>query len=444
MAQPPRRRGTPDSATVRVPARTRHRDAPGDRGGLSLQAPGAPSRHAPHGPCVYARPARRRRVLARPAAPFRALSLAGTERRAGLVLVVALVLLTSLFAVLPAASAHQPAAAAPVTNPGIADLRAPLTEDVTAPAAGAAGPELAEPAAPASGPYTADGTLLTALSAAPAPSPLQVRLYAVVRGDTLTGIAARFGLSMMSIWWSNHLASKDQLRVGQVLVIPPVEGVVYTAAAGDTVPAVADRYHADPDAIRTYNALTTDELTLGEQVMIPNGVGPAIAVTATPAGTRSTGRTTSQGSGGGGGAAPAGFAPLLWPVRGGYISQGYGCTGFPYEPPYGSCAHFHTGIDIAAPVGTAVVAAAAGTVTYAGWRNNDGGYQVEVSDGHGFYTGYYHLSAVLAHVGQRLSRGQLLGRVGSTGHSTGPHLLFAVWIGPIWAGGYPVNPLDYF
>ena len=380
----------------------------------------------------------------------------GTDRRLPVVLVLGAFLVSGT-AILPPIVARTPDAG--VFDPYIAsihgpafDLVAPPDSTDTAaptgqPAPGAAADAQADAEADVfTGPYGQDGTLLALQAPALTPQPLAVTRYTVRPGDTLTGIAASFHLSMMSIWWSNSLASKDQLHVGQVLVIPPIDGVVYTAAAGDMVPAVAARYHADPDAIRSYNALTTDELTLGQQVMIPNGVGPAIAVVATPVASRSAGRSTTSraGSAPSGGRSVAGFAPLLWPVRGGYISQGYGCTGFPYEPPYGNCAHFHTGIDIAAPVGTAVNAAASGTVTYAGWRNNDGGYQVEVKDAGGFYTGYYHLSAVLAHVGEHLTRGQLLGRVGSTGHSTGPHLLFSVWVGPIWYGGYPVNPLDYF
>jgi len=355
-------------------------------------------------------------------------------------------LLTSLFAVLPTASAGaQPLGH--VVNPGIADLRA---AQAGAPLPAIATPLTTETASPTTetsplpvGPYGFDGTLVLPTSQ-PQQAAFQVRVYAVTAGDTLTGIAARFGLSMMSIWWANNLTSKDQLHVGQLLLIPPVDGVLYTAQAGDTVAAVAARFHADPTVMATFNDLTTDELTLGEQVMIPNGVGPSIAATpavATASRTAkvtSTTRTTTVGCTG------CGFAPLLWPVKGGYISQGYGCTGFSYEPPVGDCAHYHSGIDIAAPSGTSIVAAAAGTILYAGWKDNDGGYQLWVSDGHDYYTGYYHLSALLVHAGQTVGRGQLIGRVGSTGHSTGPHLYFQVWIGRMWDGGTTVNPLGYF
>ncbi len=358
------------------------------------------------------------------------------DRCVGPVLVLAFVLLTSLFAVLPGASAHQ-GATGQIVNPAIADLRAAQTQDLTAPAS-MSRQLVVDASAPSSAPYADDGTLLAGQTVATVLASAPWRVYAVTRGDTLTGIAARFGLSMMTLWWSNTLSSKDQLHVGQLLRIPSVDGVLYTAKEGDTVAAVAARFHADPAAVTTYNGLATDELTLGQQVMIPNGVGSSIVEVANA-------RPTVRASvGGGSGCGGCGFAPLAWPVPGGYISQPFGCTGFPYEPAFGNCAHYHYGIDIAAANGTPVLAAAAGTVTFAGWKNNDGGYQVTISDGHDFYTGYYHLSAILVHAGQHVGRGQQIGRVGSTGHSTGPHLLFVVSIGPILAGGTAVDPLDYF
>ena len=408
-----------------------------------LLASGASPRPESHGPtCVYARPTRRvradRRVVAAVTGGRRArLGRLGADRRVGPTLIVALVLLTSLFAILPAASA-QPRAAQTFVNPGIADLRGGQPDELSAPSATVRPVMSEEVPVAATGPFTADGTLLAPLTVKPSQTSLAMRLYSVVHGDTLTGIAARFGLSMMTIWWANTLTSKDQLHVGQVLRIPLVDGVLYTAHEGDTVAAVAARFHADPAAVTTYNGLATDELTLGQQVMIPNGVGSSIAVAATahPAAKAATNSTT--------GCTGCGFAPLAWPVPGGYISQGFGCTGFAAEPPLGNCPHYHNGIDIAAPSGTRLVAAAAGTVTFAGWKDNGGGYQVWVSNGHDFYTTYAHMSAVVVHVGQRVGRGQLIGRVGMTGDATGPHCHFSVWIGPIWAGGHVVNPLDYF
>jgi murein DD-endopeptidase MepM/ murein hydrolase activator NlpD len=97
----------------------------------------------------------------------------------------------------------------------------------------------------------------------------------------------------------------------------------------------------------------------------------------------------------------------------------------------------HEGIDIGAGYGSSVVAAAGGTVIAAGW---DGGYGkcVQISHGGGTVTRYAHLSSINVSAGQRVDRGQLIGLVGSTGNSTGPHLHFEVII-----GGQPRNPVNY-
>ena len=134
----------------------------------------------------------------------------------------------------------------------------------------------------------------------------------------------------MTIWWAKTLTSKDQLHVGQVLRIPLVDGVLYTAKEGDTVAAVAARFHADPAAVTTYNGLATDELTLGQQVMIPNGVGSSIVV---PAHRRPS---TADGQRRPVAARPvapaAGSRRSPGRCRAGTSASRFGCTGFPYEP----------------------------------------------------------------------------------------------------------------
>jgi murein DD-endopeptidase MepM/ murein hydrolase activator NlpD len=407
-----------------------------------------------------ARPGRRRSRRGRGTrlAALRALTRRfGTDRRFAPALILVALVAAASFGLLPSAAATVVAPYDP-PGPAIAALRAaPSNETSAAPAtassSSAAAPALTSPAErptapPAKAAFADDGTLLKPLSVTSGPSPFPLAVYTVSPGDTLTGIADRLGLSMMTLWWANQLASKDQLHIGQRLVVPPVDGVLYHAAEGDTVTSVATRFHADPLAVEAYNDLAGDELTLGQQVMVPNGVGPSIVEvaartapakpTAAKPAARPAATTSATGCLG------CGFAPLLWPVRGGYVSQGFGCTGFWAEPPFGSCPHFHGGIDIVAPAGTSIRAAAAGTVIFAGWKSNGGGYQVWVSDGNNYYTGYHHMSVVLVHAGQRIGRGQVIGRVGMTGNATGPHLHFEVWIGPIWAGGYRVNPNAYF
>ena len=391
---------------------------------------------------------RRRWHVPQPFAARPLLARVGGDRRLAPVVVLALILVASLAAALPASGAAigGTSGAGEAANPQIADLQAaaglaaPAASTDTTSASGSTDASratllasLGDEDAASTGDYTADGTLLAPYAVPAAVASFQAQVYVVKSGDTLTGIASHFGLNMMTIWWANKLSAKDQLHVGEKLLIPPVDGVLYTAQEGDTVVSVAAKYHADPQAIMQYDSLTSEELTLGQQIMIPDGVGAAIAVTppatktatVRPATTRST-----SGSTGGSGCLSCPFVPLAWPVPGGYISQGF---------HYG-----HWAIDIAAPWGSRIVAAAAGTVTFAGWKNNGGGYQVWISHGHDFFTTYNHMSSTAVYVGEHVGRGQFVGRVGMTGDATGPHCHFEVWIGPIWDGGQRVNPLNYF
>ncbi len=131
---------------------------------------------------------------------------------------------------------------------------------------------------------------------------------------------------------------------------------------------------------------------------------------------------------------------LQWPMSGA-ISQEFGCTGFGWEPPLGSCAHFHQGIDIVAPEGTPVRAAGDGRVVYAGWNYADGAdpaWIVVVAHSGELTTWYAHLQPIVppgASAGDAVSKGQVIGYEGNTGHSTGAHLHWMVWL-----NGSVVNP----
>ena len=121
--------------------------------------------------------------------------------------------------------------------------------------------------------------------------------------------------------------------------------------------------------------------------------------------------------------------PTGWPTDG-FISSGYGLRW--------NGAEFHQGIDIAAEMGTPIVATADGVVTIAGWNAGGYGNMVDIDHGSGVSTRYGHASAVVVTVGQRVRRGQIIAYVGSTGHSTGPHLHYEVRL-----SGQPVNPTSY-
>ncbi|HYM84373.1 MAG TPA: peptidoglycan DD-metalloendopeptidase family protein [Candidatus Dormibacteraeota bacterium] len=130
---------------------------------------------------------------------------------------------------------------------------------------------------------------------------------------------------------------------------------------------------------------------------------------------------------------------FIWPMAG-YVSQEFGCTGVIWEPPLGSCAHFHQGIDIVAPCGTPIHAAADGQVAYIGWNYADGpdpAWIVVIAHAANLQTWYAHMRGDTYPVspGQSVSQGQVIGYEDTTGHSTGCHLHWAVEL-----NGTMVNP----
>ncbi len=129
------------------------------------------------------------------------------------------------------------------------------------------------------------------------------------------------------------------------------------------------------------------------------------------------------------GTPPRSNGRFSWPVTG-MITSPFGWR----SNPFGGGPEFHQGLDIAAPMGTTVTAAAAGTVIMAQWYGGYGNY-ILIDHGDHYSTGYGHLSAIYVSIGQVVQRGQAIGAVGSTGQSTGPHLHFEVRI-----DGKPVDP----
>ena len=123
--------------------------------------------------------------------------------------------------------------------------------------------------------------------------------------------------------------------------------------------------------------------------------------------------------------------PNYWPTDSGEISSRYG---YRYDP-FGYGSDFHPGIDIAGNYGDPVYASAAGDVEQAGWNGGYGRY-VKISHGNGYETAYGHMSAIAVGSGDSVKKGDIIGYVGSSGYSTGPHLHFEVLL-----NGQTVNPL---
>jgi len=291
------------------------------------------------------------------------------------------------------------------------------------------------------GPFLEDGTLLKpiAVDTAIDDGSDLLRTYKVRSGDTLVGIASKFDVSMMTVWWANDLKNKNDLHIGQVLTIPPVTGLVVTVTPNDTLDAFAAKYSVDKQDILTTNGLEDPNLVVGQVIVIPGAAGKGIKIPKPPVKhtiTRPITKHHSSGGGGGGGGTvrpPTTYngGHFVWPVVGGgnYISQYF---------HYG-----HYALDIAADYGSTVRAGGGGTVIFAGWKSNGGGYQVWIAHGSNLYTTYNHMSAITVGRGQHVGRGQQVGRIGQSGNATGPHLHFEVWVGPVWDGGTRVNPLGY-
>jgi murein DD-endopeptidase MepM/ murein hydrolase activator NlpD len=229
---------------------------------------------------------------------------------------------------------------------------------------------------------------------------LDVITYTVQAGDTVESIATSFGLQPTTISWANPAIedAPDLLRIGQEVTILPIDGAYHRVAEGDTLESIAEEYKADIESIVTceYNHLEPPAYSIREEarLIIPGGQKPYVPKVVTtytgaiPEGARGTGR-------------------FQWPVLG-KITQGYW---------YG-----HRAIDIGAPTGSAAVAADGGFITFAGWTDVGYGYLVVVDHANGFATYYAHLSNIYVFEGQAVERGQVIGAVGSTGWSTGPHL----------------------
>ena len=273
-------------------------------------------------------------------------------------------------------------------------------------------PTRCEPEVPVAveGPFIDDGTLVKPIAVdttVPDGSAL-VKTYTVKPGDNLVAIAAKFHVSTMSVAWANDLKSKTDIHTGQKLSIPPVTGLIVTVTPTDTLDSLAARYGVNGTDILATNGLDDPNLVVGQVLVVPGAKGAPMPTqkpvdqAVPPRGRRrpTAARPPTTYRGG----------TFLWPVVGGgnYISQYF---------HYG-----HYAIDIAADYGSKVRAAAAGTVTFAGWKNNGGGYQVWIAHGSDLYTTYNHMSAISVGLGQHVGRGQQVGRVGQSGNATGPHL----------------------
>ncbi len=287
------------------------------------------------------------------------------------------------------------------------------------------------------GPYLADGTILKPIAVNTSVPDARELLttYKVRKGDTLTSIAHHFGLSLVTLYWANHLTtnlnSKTDLKVGRALSIPPVNGVLHVVTDRETLEDISKRTGVAVQKIVNANGLEQPTVFVGQWIIVPGAKAKPIPVAAPkpkPV-TRSTASASSSRPAPKPTTRRTYSARWAWPAPGGHISQYY---------HYG-----HWGLDIAADYGAPVLAARSGVVIFAGWKNNGGGWQVWISHPGGMFSTYNHMSALSVGTGQSVGGGQRVGKIGRSGHATGPHLHFEVWVGSIWNGGYRSNPLRW-
>lgn len=241
--------------------------------------------------------------------------------------------------------------------------------------------------------------------------------HKVGKGETLSQIAEKYGISTDTIRWANDLKSVNDLSVGQELKILPVSGVSHAVQKGETIYTIAKKYSANPQAIvdfpfNEFVDPSTFSLAMGTVIIVPDGVKPQEKPWSPP---KPTLAPIIAGGGGTG--------KFAWPTSGS-ISQGF--------------SWYHPGIDIANKSAPAVLAADSGTVVAAVKERWGYGWYIWIDHGNGFKTLYAHLQDFYVGVGDKVSRGQAIAQMGSTGRSTGTHTHFE-----IWKDGKAQSPLNF-
>lgn len=240
--------------------------------------------------------------------------------------------------------------------------------------------------------------------------------YEVEAGDTVSSIAEEYGVSENTILWENDLTATSQIKEGQTLRILPVSGVAHKVQSGDTIYSVAKRYRANAQAIIDFpfNDVGDDfQLATGQVLVVPDGAPPEKPK---PAPTQYLAQQNIP-------IGDLGSGQFAWPA-GGDLAQYF--------------SWYHPAIDISNLSGGPIMAVDSGTVMVAGWPDSYGyGNRVEIDHGNGFRTLYAHMSAIYVSPGQVVSKGDVIGVMGSTGRSTGVHLHLEVR-----KEGVALNPLS--
>ncbi|MBP5752434.1 MAG: peptidoglycan DD-metalloendopeptidase family protein [Treponema sp.] len=230
--------------------------------------------------------------------------------------------------------------------------------------------------------------------------PVSFQNYTVRSNDTVGGICYKFGLSKIdTIIGVNNIGNVRDLRVGQKLRIPSRDGLIHSVTSGDTLEKLATKFSVSIADLLDVNDLSSSTLSIGQEIFIP--------------GARLDSDTLERAMG----------EVFRYPITASWrLTSKFGSR----IDPISGVRKNHTGIDMACPTGTAIKAAMTGTVAFTGY-NNTYGYYVIINHHDNYQTLYAHMSKILTKKGDRVSQGDKIGLVGSTGYSTGPHLHFTVY-----------------
>ena len=259
----------------------------------------------------------------------------------------------------------------------------------------------------------------------------EVIKYTVIEGDSVFGIAEKFGLKPETILWGNYYILLDDphaLQPDQELNILPVDGTFHEWQVGEGLNGISQYYGVTPEDIINYPGNNLDPAAIGDfstpniepgtWLVVPGGRREYIVWSAplgvtreNPASARVLGPGACDPVSGG----AVGFGTFVWPSNSHYLS------GFDYRPDAN-----HWGLDLAGNDGEGVYATDAGVVVYAGWNNYGYGNMIMVDHGNNFQSRYAHLSGISVGCGQSVGQGDLIGAIGNTGRSTGSHLHFEI------------------
>ena len=249
--------------------------------------------------------------------------------------------------------------------------------------------------------------------------------YRVERGDTPSEIAYQYGIKTETLLGGNPTLSQESslMQPGMDLIILPFDGVLHDVQQGDTLESLSADYGIPVEDITAYEPNNLEfpyRLYPETQIIVPGAVAEVFVWTP-PQLSSVSGGTSREGSG----VAPAirGTGTFVYPVSSRNFTQKFW---------YG-----HPGIDIALPVGSGVFASDTGTVTFANWNIYGYGNLIVINHGNGYETFYGHLSAINVFPGQIVYQGNVIGAVGNTGNSSGPHIHFEIRTGgnqddPCW------------